>query len=644
MAPSSRRPAPAAPRRLDVGAMAVAVSAETATEPGGRVASVSLLVAVALASADASVVALALPDLYREYEASVVAISWVLTAYAVVVAAAAALLAPLHRRWPARGVLLVGLAVFALASLACGVAPSLGVLVAGRAVQGLGAALLLAAAVPALVGLAGDGARGRQWWHRAGAVGAAVGPALGGLLTQLLHWRAIFLVQAPVVAVAVVLVAAGLPERRVRVEAERAAAPGEGERLAWASAALVLLFGALVGALFLAVLLLVVVWGYAPLTGAVVVSALPAGMVVARLCGPAPPLARALGGVALLAGGLTALALLDGEQPVVAALALALCGGGFDLLVELVAPPSTPAGRPPLWTGAVSVGARHWGLVLGLVLAAPILSSALDAATDRAVLNGVGAMLDARLNTRDKLEVAWALRAEIDETPRGEVPDVEGVFAEHGADDDNALGAASDAVTDAITTTLTRAFRPAYLVSALLGLLVAVPAVGLVRRDVRRRRIAADEPERRARAASLALGGSFVAAGALLGGQLVAGAVSAGEHHAADPCTADAQAYEGGGIDGVVQRIALGAINGAACELGTSRERMLLSLDPDSGFADVAWDRATAEDALRAGAERAIEDADERGSLPGWAASALRAVVRRAPMGWLADQLPIPGL
>ena len=92
-----------------------------------------------------------------------------------------------------------------------------------------------------------------------------------------------------------------------------------------------------------------------------------------------------------------------------------------------------------------------------------------------------------------------------------------------------------------------------------------------------------------------------------------------------------------------MQSIALSALNGAACELGTSRERLVLSIDPDSGYADVTWDDETAEEALRVGAQRAIDDADERDSIPGLVATVLRFAVDRAPIGWLVDRLPLPG-
>ncbi len=69
----------------------------------------------------------------------------------------------------------------------------------------------------------------------------------------------------------------------------------------------------------------------------------------------------------------------------------------------------------------------------------------------------------------------------------------------------------------------------------------------------------------------------------------------------------------------------------------------MLWIDPDSGYDDVTWDEETAEQALRVGARRAIDDADDRNSIPGWVASILRFTVDRAPIGWLLERLPIPG-
>ena len=101
---------------------------------------------------------------------------------------------------------------------------------------------------------------------------------------------------------------------------------------------------------------------------------------------------------------------------------------------------------------------------------------------------------------------------------------------------------------------------------------------------------------------TVALVGLVVVAAPFIGG------ADTGEFVAEDPCTAAPDPFPGDGLDAAVQRIALSALNGAACELGTTRERLVLSLDPNGSFDDVEWDRATMEDA----APRRLPPGDRR--------------------------------
>jgi hypothetical protein len=105
----------------------------------------------------------------------------------------------------------------------------------------------------------------------------------------------------------------------------------------------------------------------------------------------------------------------------------------------------------------------------------------------------------------------------------------------------------------------------------------------------------------------IALGALGAAAVALLVIELALGALSIGDPKLADPCTSK-PAFSGGGIDGAVQRFALEGLNGAACELHTTREEMVLSFVPAAGVKTVRWDRATIDRALKAGFDRAAED------------------------------------
>jgi EmrB/QacA subfamily drug resistance transporter len=168
-----------------------------------------------LVSLDVSVANALMPAIGADFQGDGrAAVSWVITAYAIVFAATLVPAGRIADRAGRRRTYLGGLAVFALGSVICGVAPSLPVLVTGRAVQGLGAA----AASPASLGLllAAVGTEGRATyvarWTGAAALGMTVGPFVGGYLTTLGDWRWAFLVNLPIVAAIALAAPRLLPE------------------------------------------------------------------------------------------------------------------------------------------------------------------------------------------------------------------------------------------------------------------------------------------------------------------------------------------------------------------------------------------------------------------------------------------------
>jgi predicted MFS family arabinose efflux permease len=456
------------------GRQTVPVAGDLAAQRPSLAAEAALAVAIATAFADSSIVVLALPELYSQLDTTIPGISWVVTAYNLAVVVVTPLLLPLVRRVAPARLAVSGLAVFLVASVSCAASQGLAPLVAGRAVQGVGAALLLAASLPLLAGLSGSRERGIAIWVGAGTVGTAVGPAVGGVLTRAFDWRAIFAVQAPVAAAAF---AAALSPR------VRALRPPDASMRRFglvAGLGLLLLFAALVGALFLAVLLVVTVWGLGPLAGAGVVSALPVAALAARPVASRLPVATSVaGGCGLLAAGLAALAFLPATSPALAALALAIGGAGLGLAL----PPLTRAslgGGDPAGSGVISVGVRHLGLVVGLVAVAPLLATGLQHGGDRATLNATAAILDARLPLREKIPIAVGLYRAFQQTPDGEIPDLGRPFDARGADDD--VRAARDALLEAVRAPLTRGFRPSFAVAAGFALLGAATALAFRRR------------------------------------------------------------------------------------------------------------------------------------------------------------------
>ncbi|HEX3959268.1 MAG TPA: MFS transporter [Trebonia sp.] len=177
---------------------------------------------------DASVVTVAFPALQRQFGTGLAAVQWVSLAYLL---ALTALLVPVGR-WSDRAgrklVYLYGFVVFAGASAACGLAPSLGLLVGLRVVQAAGAAMLQANSVAIVVTSVPEGRRRVALGVQAAAqaVGLASGPLAGGLLVAMAGWRWVFLLNVPV---AIVAVAAGwflLPRTRVRAGRDRADVAG----------------------------------------------------------------------------------------------------------------------------------------------------------------------------------------------------------------------------------------------------------------------------------------------------------------------------------------------------------------------------------------------------------------------------------
>lgn len=430
-----------------------------------------LAVAVAVAFADSSIVVLALPELYAELDTTIPGISFVVTVYNIVVAVGAFLLLPLTRRVKPQRLVTVGLVVFGGASIGCAASDELATLIGFRAVQGAGAVLLLVGSLPLLIALLDDRRRGVAAWTAAGTIGAALGPALGGALTEAFDWRAIFIAQAPVAFLALLATA-----RRYRGELPIEAPTKMTTPAPAANTALGFLFGALVGALFLGVLLLVAVWGLSPLAGAAVVSALPLGTLGARFVIPlVEPWVATMSGAVLLALGLAGLALLPATEVVYPALALGLCGVGLGLAVPVLSNISISVDHGLVRSGAWSIGARHVGLVLALVLIAPLLAWELERGGELATLAGTAEILDAPVPLTDKVPLALDLRDEFERTPRGQIPDLAGAFADHVSEDAPAVAVMQESLLGAIEDVLTRSFRSSFAVSGLFALLALLP-------------------------------------------------------------------------------------------------------------------------------------------------------------------------
>ena len=187
-----------APRRGDPAPVA-------ARHPAGTVA--ATILGSSLAFIDGSVVNVALPAIERDLAssgASGATIAWLINAYLLPLGALVLLGGVAGDRYGRKRMFLAGIVLFTAASLACALAPGFASLLAARALQGVGAALLVPTSL-ALLGAAFDGeARGRAvgTWAAAASVTSAVGPLVGGWLVDAVGWRSIFLINVPIAAVA----------------------------------------------------------------------------------------------------------------------------------------------------------------------------------------------------------------------------------------------------------------------------------------------------------------------------------------------------------------------------------------------------------------------------------------------------------
>lgn len=449
--------------------------------PRPRVA--ALAIAVALVLADSSIVVLALPEIYRELDASVAGVTWVLVSFNLVMAVAAVPAAHLARRIGPGRAAAIGLAVFAGAGVACGLAAELSTLIAARCVQALGGAIAITAVLELLPATVGGERRAVAVWAAAGATGAALGPAVGGVLTELVSWQSIFLIQAPIaIAVGVPVLAVARHEAATGIIATELRQTGRPHLLA--NLALAMTSAAIAAALFLLVLLLIEGWRLSPIGAAIVVSVMPLASLIGARIGPraGSERARAAAGAILVAGGLGGLALLPDAEVILTVPPQLLVGVGLSLVLSALTETALAGRAPQAIHGGWTISARHAGVAIGLIALTPLFTADIAEQRRDAIDAGTAVVLDSQVEPLLKLELAQRIEDRLD-GEKGKVPTIGPAFEPLPSDPD----ARDDVVTlreelqDQLDRGATHAFSPSFGLGALIGLLALIP-IGLARR------------------------------------------------------------------------------------------------------------------------------------------------------------------
>jgi predicted MFS family arabinose efflux permease len=443
----------------------------------------ALALAVGVVLADSSIVVLALPEIYRDLDTSIFGVTWVLVSFNLVMALAAVPAAMVARRvGPGRAVA-VGLAIFAGAGLACGLSDNLTTLIIARSVQAVGGALAVTAALELLPATIGSERRATAIWATAGATGAALGPAVGGILTQLVSWQSIFLIQVPIaLAAAVPILTVARHEMSTRV-IERELRP-TGRPNLWANVALAMVSASIAAALFLLVLLLIEGWRLSPIGAAIVVSVMPVAAVVGSRLGGwvADARARAAAGAILLSGGLAGLALLPKAEVALTVPPQILIGTGLSLVLSALTETALAGRDPQAIHGGWTISARHAGVVIGLLALTPVFTHDIAVQQKDAINAGTAVILDSPISPLLKLDLAKKISEHL-EGEDGKVPNLGHVFDPLPDDE----GERSEVVQlrselqDQLDRGATHAFQPSFLIAALIGLLALLP-IGLARR------------------------------------------------------------------------------------------------------------------------------------------------------------------
>src|SRR5437867_3416904 len=208
------------------------ISAKKSVSPCGKAQGPWILAATILGSSmsfiDGTVVNVALPALQANLNATAIDVQWVVESYALFLAALLLLGGSLGDEFGRKKIYAIGVTLFALASVWCGLAPNIDQLIIARAAQGIGGALLVPGSLAIISATFSEEDRGKAigTWSGATAITTAMGPLLGGWLIEHVSWRAVFFLNIPLAFAVIVLVFLFVPESRDEEDEGKLDLPG----------------------------------------------------------------------------------------------------------------------------------------------------------------------------------------------------------------------------------------------------------------------------------------------------------------------------------------------------------------------------------------------------------------------------------
>ena len=360
------------------------------------------------------------------------------------------------------------------------------------------------------------------------------------------------------------------------------------------------------------VLLLVDGWGMSPAVAGIVVTVMPITAIVVGRFRPSS-LGTVQGvacGVILLAGGLTALALMPRAGWGWTIPPQILVGAGLGLTVAGLTELAVRGRADQVVHGGWTLAARHAGVVLGLLLLAPVLTSALDENRDEAIRAGAAVVLDSDIPPLDKLGVAQeSSPRSIARTSRQAAGCRAGPRRQARR---RCVALALSSLQDQLDRAVTSAFSGPFLLAAALTLCALLPLLFVRRRpDETLRAIPRRPRARRGSRRPVPRARRRV--------------VRADSGRRSTRATPTSQAD---GVGETIERIALKAVDDVACRLGVSREDLVLALRSEDAFAAFSakhgLDRTEAERAIHDGLLSAVDEAEQDGTLPGLIAPLVR--------------------